>query len=36
MGVDPDSVVGRMTAVVAFKRPEDSESIAVFRPGPDR
>ncbi len=36
MGVDPDSVVGGMTVVVAFKRPEGSEAIPVFRPGPDR
>ena len=36
IGVDADSVVGGMTVVVAFERPEGSEAIPVFRAAPAR
>jgi uncharacterized protein len=32
MGIEVDQVVGSLPVVVAFERPDDSESIPVFRP----
>jgi uncharacterized protein len=31
-GIEPEAVTGSLGVVVAFERPEDSESIPVFRP----